>query len=183
MLLAVGLGNPGDRFSSTRHNAGFDVIDRVAVNLRLRLRRRLFSPFLWSGRGPVVLAKPLTFMNRSGRAVVPLLRSSCAGLDDLLIICDNIDLPVGSLRLKRRTSAGGHNGLASIVSVVGGEFRVLYVGVGRPSGGDVVEHVLSAVEPADRAAYERSLAAAADAVIALSSEPTEAVMNRVNRGP
>ncbi|MFP4114765.1 MAG: aminoacyl-tRNA hydrolase [Spirochaetales bacterium] len=179
----LGLGNPGRRFEGTRHNVGFDVVRRVARQQNKTLKKRLFRPYLWSGRGEMVLAMPLTYMNRSGVVVPDLIRATGASLDDLVVVCDNMDLDPGVVRIKRKGSSRAHNGLASIMDAVAtGEFTRLYVGIGRPVGKDgVVEYVLSAPPEAEGPLYERALDAAVVALVGLETEPVESVMNRINR--
>lgn len=183
----MGLGNPGARFAGTRHNVGFDVVTSVAERLGCRLRKPLFRPYRFARTDAVLLAQPLTYMNRAGSVVKYLAARAGLGVDpgDLerwLIVCDNMDLPPGTVRLKRRGSSRSHNGIASVMDALGsGDFPRLYVGVGRPDDpSGVVEHVLSRPSPGEAGAYARAIAAASDAVLALADHPFNAVMNSVN---
>jgi PTH1 family peptidyl-tRNA hydrolase len=159
------------------------VIESLAAARGVTLRR----PFLRSYEyvrtaSSLTLARPLTFMNRSGEVMRALLRRAHASISDVVVICDNLDLPPGSVRVKRRGSARSHNGLASIMDALGtGEFLRIYIGIGRPAPGvTVVEHVLGVPPDEETEAYERAILAAASAVERLVDEPVDAVMNSVN---
>lgn len=183
MPLILGLGNPGPRFEGTRHNVGFDVVRRVSQLLHLTLKKRFLRPYEWTGRGAFVLALPLTYMNRSGDVVGDLLRASRMDPDELIVVCDNMDLEPGSVRVKRRGSQSSHNGVASVMRALGnGEFARIYVGIGRPAVRDeVIDHVLDAPPRDEADSYHAAIDTAAEAIVSLQQEPIEAVMNRVNR--
>lgn len=139
MRLVVGLGNPGQGYSRTRHNMGFAVIARLGEQLRSRPPRRiqqsLVAEVQWAGM-KLVLAQPLTYMNLSGKAVAGLLAAYRLPLEQLLVVCDDIDLPLGSLRLRGQGGAGGHRGLESIIEMLQSkQFARLRIGVGKPAGG------------------------------------------------
>lgn len=147
--MVVGLGNPGHRYEKTRHNAGFLFIDAIATHYQIKLIHKPFSS-VTLGEGRVMdstlhLIKPETFMNNSGRVLPKLMQKNGIELQNLLVIVDNMDLPLGALRLKKGGSSAGHNGLKSIFSFVGNDFYRLYVGVGKPdtTQKDVISHVLS----------------------------------------
>ena len=128
------------------------------------------------------LVEPLTFMNRSGRVLGPVFSKTGLGRDNLLVVCDSLDLPAGRFRLKKRGGSAGHNGLKSIIAGLGSEeFMRLYVGIGRPADGQgVIDWVLSRPLDAELAAIESTCQLAAQAVLALVSRPIESVMNEVN---
>ena len=185
LLLVVGLGNPGSEYSDTRHNVGFRVVDCVAERRGIRLRKPFLRSFEVGTDGDLTLAKPLTYMNHSGSIIPSLLARSDATASDLFIICDNMDLPPGEVRVKRKGSSGSHNGVASVMAAVGsGEFARVYIGVGRPGDtGAVVDHVLSAPDGAERELIETAIGRAADAVERLAVDGIERVMNDVNSRP
>jgi PTH1 family peptidyl-tRNA hydrolase len=137
--LIVGLGNPGREYSQTRHNAGFLVLDNLAARWGVPLSRRVFEASFGSGFAsgvPVVLAKPQTFMNRSGAAVGRLSRFLRVKREDLFVIHDDIDLPFGLIKIKEKGGHGGHNGLKSIIHALGdGDFLRLRLGIGRGGPG------------------------------------------------
>ncbi|WP_159438728.1 aminoacyl-tRNA hydrolase [Alkalispirochaeta americana] len=162
-LILVGLGNPGPDYDQTRHNVGFDFVDRLADSMGLPWRRPWFRPFHIARSSAVVLVKPRTYMNRSGRVFPYLLSRFQVSPAQVCVVVDNMDLPVGEVRMKRKGSPAGHNGLKSIHAVLGSDdYPRLYVGIGRPgAGADTVEHVLGSFNPQERlrveAAFERIL--------------------------
>jgi PTH1 family peptidyl-tRNA hydrolase len=145
--LVVGLGNPGPQYLWTRHNAGFMVLDRLAHLAGISVTKKNFAALTgegsWGG-ARLLLLKPQTFMNLSGRSVVEALRFYKLTLSDLIIIHDDLDIPFGQVKLKESGGHGGHNGLRSLMQQLGsGEFLRVRVGIGRPLHGDVVNYVLT----------------------------------------
>jgi len=186
--LIVGLGNPGPRYRDTYHNVGFDVVDTLARRHAVAFGSSPADALTARVRGlgdEVWLAKPLTFMNLSGRAVADLLRFYKIAPPDLLAVVDDVALPTGRLRIRRRGSAGGHNGLKSIVECLGtDEFPRLRVGVGRGDPRrDLADHVLTRIPAAERVALEAAVERAADAADTFIARGIEAVMNEYNRDP
>lgn len=189
MKVIVGLGNPGHTYHHTRHNIGFRVIQLLAQRHGVSVTNRVVSPSdqrpagvygdYRAGNVPVRLLMPLTMMNESGEA----LKALPAQTADLLVVCDDVNLPVGALRLRPGGSDGGHHGLASCVASLGTEaFARLRVGVGAlPLPDDLHEFVLSPVTPDERPAIERSIAQAADACEAWATSGIEVAMNQYNR--
>jgi peptidyl-tRNA hydrolase, PTH1 family len=187
MKLIVGLGNPGREYRETRHNVGFMVIDELARRHQVTLSlgpSQVPDTFLGKryGAAPLLLAKPLTFMNRSGDSVAALARYFDVAFDDLLVVVDEIALPFGRLRARARGSAGGHNGLKSVVERLGTtEFPRLRLGVGRgDSRRDLADHVLSTFESGERAELETFIARAADAAEMFAVDGIGTVMNTYN---
>ncbi len=183
----MGLGNPGPGFEGTRHNVGFAVVEETAARLDLSLRKPLFARYRFartasSPEDSLVLAEPLTYMNRSGDVLPRLLKRAGVEPEAAVVVCDNLDLPAGRLRMKRGGGTAGHRGLASIVDTLGhGNFLRLYIGIGRPEDGDVVAHVLGTPPEAERDLYAEATSRAADAVLSLRRQPPEQVMNELNR--
>ena len=187
MKLIVGLGNPGREYRETRHNVGFLVVDEIARRHRLALAlapSQVPETFVAKryGADPLLVAKPLTYMNRSGDAVAALARYYDVGAADLLVVVDEAALPFGRLRARARGSAGGHNGLASIIERLGTtEFARLRLGVGRGDPRrDLADYVLSTFEPGERAELEGFIARAADAAEMFAVEGIEQLMNTYN---
>lgn len=187
MFVIVGLGNPGVKYALTRHNVGFWVIDELAARHGCLLEKVKFQAYYAAGHvagNRTILAKPLTYMNRSGIAVGELVRYYDVALEKLLVIYDDMDLPVGRLRLRPGGGSGGHRGMASILSRLGTtEVSRLRLGIGRqaPAGEDrAVEHVLSRFSPEEEAAAHQAVALAADAVEVFLSRGLEEAMNRFN---
>jgi PTH1 family peptidyl-tRNA hydrolase len=186
----VGLGNPGPQYKGTRHNVGFEVVDelarRASVGFESAPADALMARWRRPGDSPghaVLLVKPLTFMNLSGQAVGELSRYFKIEVADLIIVVDEVHLPLGRLRARTSGSAGGHNGLKSIIAHLGDAFPRLRVGVGR--GGDqrnLADHVLSRFEKDEVAEVGRMTARAADAAEMFITSGIEAVMNAFNGG-
>jgi len=182
----VGLGNPGSQYKGTRHNVGFDVVDELARRESVGFESAPAEALIAKWRradGPVLLVKPLTFMNLSGQAIGELTRYFKIELGDLIVIVDEVHLPLGKLRARKRGSAGGHNGLKSVIAHLGDEFARLRLGVGR--GADqrnLADHVLSRFEKDEAAEVERMTARAADAAEMFIASGIEAVMNAFNGG-
>jgi len=184
--LVVGLGNPGGRYRGTRHNVGFEVVDVLVARRGLKLQpwRTLAETAEWRRpEGRVWFVKPTTFMNLSGEAVVALLGFYKVELTDLLVVCDDVNLPVGRLRARPEGSDGGNNGLASIIAALGTEgFSRLRIGVGRGNPQrDLADHVLSRFPPEDLPVVTASLDRAIEAVGVWIDEGIAPVMNGYNR--
>ena len=186
MKLIAALGNPGRIYDGTRHNLGFVVADTLAARHRLEWEAapRGIEALIARWRGAdVVVAKPLTFMNLSGQAVRGLLQFYKIDPADMLVVVDDVNLELGRLRTRAAGSAGGHNGLKSIIEALGSdEFARLRVGVGRGDAQrDLADHVLAKFDPAERPVVEESVARAADAAETFIMEGIGPVMNRFNR--
>jgi PTH1 family peptidyl-tRNA hydrolase len=184
MKMIAGLGNPGRKYAGTRHNVGFEVLDLIAERHRLAWESAPADALLakWRASG-ALLAKPLTFMNLSGHAVGELLRYFKIDLSDLLIVVDDVNLELGRLRARRGGSAGGHNGLKSLIAQLGTEdFARLRVGVGRGDDRrDLADHVLATFDQAERTIVAETVSRTADAVELFVAEGIAPVMNRFNR--
>lgn len=188
MKLIVGLGNPGPRYRGTVHNVGFDVVDEVARRRGVSFEAAPADALMARLRdvdGGALLVKPLTFMNVSGDAVGALQRYFRIPLEDLLVVVDDVALPAGRLRVRRSGSAGGHNGLKSIIASLGTDgFARLRVGVGRGDPRrDLSDHVLSRVTGELRETLDGATAQAADAAELFLAAPVEEVMKRFNAAP
>jgi peptidyl-tRNA hydrolase, PTH1 family len=184
MKLLVGLGNPGRRYAGTRHNVGFDVVDLLAERHRLEWESAPADALLARWRtASVIVAKPLTFMNLSGVAIGELLRFYKIELPDLFVIVDDINLELGRLRARPSGSAGGHNGLKSIIDALGTEeYARLRIGIGRgDQRRDLVDHVLAKFDPEERVDVAEAAGRAADAAELFVAEGIVPVMNRFNR--
>lgn len=184
-LVVVGLGNPGAQYASTRHNAGFDVADRVADRLGAAFAPAgaagLVAVGVWQGRR-VAVVKPQTFMNRSGAAVADVLARTGAEASRVLVVTDDLALPVGTLRMKPKGGAGGHNGLADIADALGhSAWPRLRVGVGRDfAPGEQVDFVLAPFAPEEAEAAAEALGRAAEAALAVATDGLAAAMSRFN---
>ena len=186
MKLIVGLGNPGSEYHLTPHNLGFMAVDRLAEICKAEFSRREARARVASGRffgEKVILAKPQTFMNLSGISVSGLLRSLDSPLENLIVLVDDVDLPLGTLRVRRKGSAGGHNGLKSIIGALDTDvFTRIRMGVGpeRPVD-DLVRYVLDPFRQEDRETVDGMIEQALQAVRVILKEGVEKAMNLFNR--
>lgn len=184
MKLIVGLGNPGRAYRDTRHNVGFMALDRVVADLNASFDREKYKGLIArvSAEGQqVMLLKPMTFMNVSGESVALAARNRVNDPADLLVVYDDVELPLGSIRIRAQGSAGTHNGMKSVIERVGtDEVPRLRMGVGKNSGVDLSDHVLGRFAPNEKKAVEEMVARASEAVVCyLRSGLTEA-MNTYN---
>jgi peptidyl-tRNA hydrolase, PTH1 family len=192
MKAIVGLGNPGLRYAGTRHNVGFAVADELARRAGLAFESAPVDALIARWRAvdssrnagePVLIAKPLTFMNESGQAVGALIRYFRIDVADLLVVVDEVQLPLGRLRVRTRGSAGGHNGLKSVIAHIGADFARLRIGVGRGDARrDLADHVLARFDADEAADVERMTTRAAEAAEMFVSAGIAAVMNAYNGG-
>lgn len=184
--LIIGLGNPGPDYEGTRHNAGYMVMDRLAEQMNIPIREEAASSVIgegrWRGR-PIALAKPMTFMNRSGQAFQALRRRYGLKPEDILVIYDDIALPLGSIRLREKGSAGGHNGIQNITDHLNStDFPRLRVGIGDnfPRGGQV-RYVLEPFLEEERSDVEKAIDGAAEAALCFIRDGMLTAMNRYNK--
>ncbi|MGE5551981.1 MAG: aminoacyl-tRNA hydrolase [Bacteroidota bacterium] len=186
MFLLVGLGNPGARYAQTRHNAGFLVLQELARDEGVRFTRLEHGARVARVRmddREVMLAKPQTYMNASGKAVAGLVGYYRVPLTNLVVVADDLDLPLGALRLRRSGGSGGHHGLDSIIAALGTkDFARLRLGLGRPPD-DAVDFVLGTPNAADNRKFMASVKRAAEALRVFVREGPEAAMNEFNRTP
>lgn len=185
MRAFIGLGNPGASYLRTRHNVGYRVIDAWLDRLHLKLRpegRGFDAESGVIGDQVVLFVKPATFMNQSGRAVVEVLRVYNLDLADIVVVCDDVNLPLGKLRLRGRGSDGGHNGLASIITAVGSEeFARQRLGIGQPQEGmDRVDYVLGRFTPEDEEMLHPVIGRACEQLHTLVIDGLAAAISRYN---
>jgi len=184
--IIVGLGNPGDTYQWSRHNIGFQVVDRLAEENHISICHKRFKAHYgrgWVHSQDVLLVKPLTFMNLSGVAVQKVVHFYKVDLPDLIVVYDDLDLPFGTLRIKRWGGDGGHQGVRSIIESIGGNnFLRLKVGIGRPPRGmDPAEYVLDSFVGTERDQLREVLSRASECLFVLISEGIERAMNRFQR--
>ncbi|WP_069366483.1 aminoacyl-tRNA hydrolase [Salisediminibacterium beveridgei] len=188
MKLAVGLGNPGKKYERTRHNVGFEVIDRVSDQLGIPLDQSKFKGIFGTTRtaqGKMTLLKPMTFMNLSGESIGQLAKYYDIPPEDILVIYDDLDLEPGTIRLRSKGGHGGHNGIRSTMDHLDSKnFNRIRIGIGRPEPGKTVtDHVLGRFSPDDRTAVDGAIRQAADAVESWLTNDFTLVMNDFNKKP
>lgn len=185
MKIIVGLGNPGERYLKTRHNMGFMVIDQFALLLGIDCNTKKFRSLFGKGtveNEEIILVKPQTFMNISGVAVRDVVNMYKCALQDLMVVYDDLDLPLGKIRIKRSGGSGGHRGLESIAASLGStNFPRLRVGIGRPSvAGDPGHYVLSLFSKEEETVLIKALETACQAVKTWVVEGIDVCMNAFN---
>lgn len=186
MKMIIGLGNPGKPYEETRHNIGFRVIDRLASDWNAPLTQSKFKGMysvVHRPEGKVMLVKPLTYMNLSGECVGPLMDYYNVDLEDIVVIYDDLDLPTGQLRLRQKGSAGGHNGIKSLIQHLGTQqFNRMRIGISRPPQGmKVPDYVLAKFGGEEQPLMQEAVAKSADACNYWLSKPFNEVMNEYNK--
>jgi len=181
----IGLGNPGKKYEDTRHNAGFMAIDKISEKWGIPVTQNKFRAHVGEGRldgEKVLLVKPQTYMNLSGESVAEIMKFYKLIPDDLVVIFDDLDLPTGQLRLREKGSAGGHNGIKSMIAHLGTQdFKRIKVGINRPEPGrSVSDYVLQAFPAAEKENINEAVTLAADAAAMWTREPFIKVMNHYN---
>lgn len=186
MFIIAGLGNPSSKYDKTRHNAGFDAIDIIGEKYKIKTDTLKFKAMCGAGiieGKKVLIMKPQTFMNLSGEAIKAAVEYYKTDVtEELIILYDDISLDVGKLRIRRKGSAGGHNGIKSIISNLGTEdFYRIKIGVGnKPPEYDLADYVLGRFSPKDRKVFEEGLNNASDAAAKILSDGIESCMNKYN---
>ena len=185
MKIIAGLGNPGAEYAHTKHNVGFMLVDALAEELGLDAWREKFNALVAEGRigaEKVLLVKPLTYMNESGRALAPLLDWYKLAPEELIVVHDDMDIAVGTIRLRRKGSAGGHNGIKSLLAHIGSqEFSRVRIGIGRPlPGWTVVRHVLAPFSAEDAPKVHEAISYLLPAVECIVTDGIDMAMNRYN---
>lgn len=169
MKLIVGLGNPGKKYENTRHNTGFAVIDRTSAKLNVELDKNKFNAdYTMINRNgeKIYILKPLTYMNLSGEAVAPFMKYFGIEPEDLVVVHDDLDLPVGKIRLRQSGSCGGQNGMRNIIDLLGdSNIKRIRVGIGKDPLIPVVDYVLGKTKKEDLEVYNQALDKASDALI------------------
>ncbi len=185
MKLVIGLGNPGLAYADTKHNVGFKVINKVAKLTNIELKGRKYKSRMGEGKildNEVILAKPMTYMNLSGEAVELLVRNFQVNLTDLLVVYDDVDLELGKIRIRKKGSAGGHNGVNSIIEKLDSqEFPRIRIGIGSPPPDfKFRDYVLSKFTEEENEIIESTIEKAAQTVICTIKEGIDVAMNKYN---
>ena len=182
LRLVAGLGNPGAQYTETRHNVGYMVVDSLAQNRGVTFTRSRPWSCDWGKWGNLFLAKPLTYMNRSGESVAAVAHYFKIEPSEILVVVDDIALPLGRLRLRPSGSDGGHNGLKSIIDHLGDSFMRLRVGIGAALGTEeLVEHVLGRFSPEEQETVEAAISRAGKAIEYIAESGIQSAMNIFNR--
>ena len=179
-MFVFGLGNPGPEYDGTRHNVGFMTVEKMAAQKGVKLKKRCLRLFRSAkiNDGSDILVEPLTYMNNSGEIIPSLLHEG----DKLIVICDQVDLPPGKLRIRLKGGSAGHNGLKSVIQYWGEDFIHVYIGIGHPEEGiSVPDHVLSRFSPFDSLLIDKATDMAAEAVLdILEGKPINEILQKAN---
>ena len=185
-MVVLGLGNPGDEYTDTRHNCGFKVVEYLGEKTGIELQKKFFKKYIY-GKGvfrgkDIFLIKPLTFMNNSGQVIRDVLKAADCTTKDIIVVCDNMDLFPGVLRVKRGGGDAGHNGLKSIMTFApANDFLRIYIGIGRPPySGDVSNYVLGVPDKIDRDNIAKAVEIAGDGILSLTHRTVEQLTNEIN---
>ncbi len=185
--MVIGLGNPGLQYHNNRHNVGFKVVELLSEKLNLTFKKKLFHPYLYNKciykNHRIVLIKPLTYMNSSGIIIPYLLKKYKMNISNLIVLCDNLDLSPGRCKLKLKGSPAAHNGLKSISKTLhSDDYMRIFIGIGHPGSRDAVkDYVLGDPEEDDYSLYELSYEKSSEALLKISDDLQEQVMNELNR--
>ena len=187
MYIIVGLGNPGKKYENTRHNMGFIAVDLLAEKYGIKVDKIKFKALVGEGRiagQKVLLVKPQTYMNLSGQSVMEVMNFYKEDIENLIVIYDDIDIPTGTIRLRKKGSAGTHNGMRNIVYLLQEEgFPRIRVGIGSESKVDLIHYVTSGVTKKEKDLLEDALTRAADAAACIVEKGIEKAMNEYNIRP
>lgn len=186
MKFIVGLGNPGLEYKSTKHNIGFAVVERLAKDNGIKINRKRHFSIVGEGRiagEPVILVLPQTYMNLSGNAVSELFREELKDVKDLIVICDDINIELGRIRIRKEGSSGGHKGLESIIHILGrGDFSRVRVGIATDvHKGDITNYVLSPFKRKEIRNVNHVISMSADAVTSIIEDGIDKAMARFNK--
>ena len=185
MKLIVGLGNPENEYSNTRHNMGFDAVNILAKKYNIEINKNKFKALFGQGEiegEKVILLKPQTFMNLSGEALAEVIKFYKIDVKDIVIIYDDIDTEPGRIRIRKQGSSGTHNGIKSIVSHLGTEnFDRIRIGIGKPEHNDMINYVIGKIHEDDYKILEEGIKKAVDATICIIKENIDIAMNKFNK--
>lgn len=183
--LVIGLGNPGSKYEGTKHNIGFDIVEQLPASLPGSFIEHnggssIFYQGRFKGRN-IYIQKPMTYMNLSGKSVAWLVRKKELLPQEIMLIYDDVDLPLGKLRLRKNGSSAGHRGVESVISELGcNVFPRLRIGIGKAGNSDQIEHVLSGFTPEEQIIWAKVAAVAVDAVVMALSQGIASAMNKFN---
>ncbi|WP_110942958.1 aminoacyl-tRNA hydrolase [Inediibacterium massiliense] len=184
MIVIVGLGNPGKQYEKTRHNVGFDTIDYLASEHNIFMNKVKYKAIVGEGNiygQKVMLVKPQTYMNLSGRSIMEIVNFYKLNVKDLIVIYDDIDTEIGKLRIRQKGSAGTHNGMKSIIyEIQSDQFPRVRIGIGKPTYGDLADFVLGKFSKEERVYIDETIQRASQGVEAFIKEGIDIAMNRYN---
>lgn len=183
MYLIVGLGNPEEDYKNTRHNMGFDTVNKIASEYNIEVNKKKFRGLYGTGiieGKKVTLLKPQTFMNLSGESIKEAVDFYKIENTNIIVIYDDMDIELGSIKIRKKGNPGSHNGMRSVVKYLGTEFPRIRIGIGRPDDGDFVKYVIGAIPEEEKEILDKSTNIAKDATIEIIKNGIDNAMNKFN---
>ncbi len=183
MYLIVGLGNPEEDYSNTRHNMGFDTINKIAKEYNIEVNKKKFKGLYGTGfieEEKVILLKPQTFMNLSGESIKEVVDFYKIENDNIIIIYDDMDIELGTIKIRKKGNAGSHNGMKSVIKYLGIEFPRIRIGIGKPENEDFIRYVIGSIPEEEKEILEKSTTTAKDAVVEIIKQGIDNAMNKFN---
>lgn len=183
MYLIVGLGNPEEDYSNTRHNMGFNTINKIAKEYDIEVNKKKFKGLYGTGMiegKKVILLKPQTFMNLSGESVKEVVDFYKIENDDIIVIYDDMDVELGTIKIRKKGGPGSHNGMKSVVQYLGTDFARIRVGIGKPEDNDFIRYVIGPIPKEEKEIFDKSTTTAKEAVIEIIKKGVDNAMNKFN---
>ncbi len=183
MYLIVGLGNPEEDYSSTRHNMGFNTINKISKEYDIEVNKKKFKGLYGTGMiegEKVILLKPQTFMNLSGESIKEVVDFYKIENDDIIVIYDDMDVDLGTIKIRKKGGPGSHNGMKSVVQYLGTDFARIRVGIGKPEDNDFIRYVIGPIPEEEQEILDKSTTAAKDAVVEIIKSGVDNAMNKFN---
>ncbi len=183
MYLIVGLGNPEEDYSNTRHNMGFDTVNKIASEYNIEVNKKKFKGLYGAGvieGEKVILLKPQTFMNLSGESVKEVVDFYKIENCDIIVIYDDMDIDLGTIKIRKKGNPGSHNGMKSVVHYLGIEFPRIRIGIGKPENGDFIRYVIGPIPEEEKEILDKSTTLAKDAVVEIIKCGIDNAMNKFN---
>lgn len=183
MYLIVGLGNPEEDYSNTRHNMGFDTVNKIAIEYNIEINKKKFKGLYGLGEiegEKVILLKPQTFMNLSGESVKEVVDFYKIENCDIIVIYDDMDIDLGTIKIRKKGNPGSHNGVKSVVQYLGIEFPRIRIGIGKPEDGDFIRYVIGPIPEEEKEILDRSTSLAKDAAVEIIKSGVDNAMNKFN---
>lgn len=183
MYLIVGLGNPEEDYSNTRHNMGFNTINKIAKEYNIEVNKKKFKGLYGTGlieNEKVILLKPQTFMNLSGESVKEVVDFYKIENDDIIVIYDDMDVELGTIKIRKKGGPGSHNGMKSVVQYLGTDFARIRVGIGKPEDNDFIRYVIGPIPKEEKEIFDKSTTTAKEAVIEIIKKGVDNAMNKFN---
>ena len=183
MYLIVGLGNPEEDYSNTRHNMGFNTINKIAKEYDIEVNKKKFKGLYGTGMiegEKVILLKPQTFMNLSGESVKEVVDFYKIENDDIIVIYDDMDVELGTIKIRKKGGPGSHNGMKSVVQYLGTDFARIRVGIGKPEDNDFIRYVIGTIPKEEKEIFDKSTTTAKEAVIEIIKKGVDNAMNKFN---